>query len=327
MKRFFALCLCGTLLLSLSACSPSPTAVTVGSSKVDASEVAFYLNYNRSVAGTDTQVYTADATQKAKDAALEQIITNEIVRQKCKELKLSISDDQQEQIDTEKAALIDSLGGKAAYVTYLQSSYLTDRAYDKFQENAIYYELLYNAVLEKNQDKYTDEYLRQYFSENYISVRYICLSRLDNDGNPLGEEEDAAKKQQAEEALSAALAENADLAAVIQQYNEDPSMAGATDGITLSRLKAEASYDFLLPAFDLDVGEIDGLFTADSGYYILIRGSVSADYYTEYQEDVFQNARDHDFNAQLAEWKAETSVSTSKTFSKMTLENLSDYIK
>lgn len=327
MKRFFSLILSAACLLCLWACSPSPTAVTVDGHKVDASEAAFYLNYNRSVAGTDNQVYTADATKKAKEAALDQIVTNEIVRIKCKEMDLTLSDEQEAQLAADKDSLIESLGGKAAYVQYLSSSYLTDRAYDKFQENALFYELLYNAVLADNQSKYTDEYLRQFFSENYISVSYICLSRLDNDGKPLSDEAAAAKKVTAEEALTAATAEGADLPAVIAQYNEDPSMAGASDGITLSRLKAESSYDFLLPAFDLDVGEIDGLYTTDSGYYILIRSAVSADYYTEYQEDVYQNAIDHDFNAQLDSWRSEIKVTTSSTFEKMTLENLSDYIK
>ena len=44
MKKICVLSLLSVLLLSLAACSPSPTAVKVGSNRVDAAEYAFYLN-------------------------------------------------------------------------------------------------------------------------------------------------------------------------------------------------------------------------------------------------------------------------------------------
>ena len=56
-KRWSALALClGLMLAVLSGCSPSPTAITVGSRKVDASEYAFYLNYNRSHSEEDSSI-------------------------------------------------------------------------------------------------------------------------------------------------------------------------------------------------------------------------------------------------------------------------------
>lgn len=62
----FALC-----LLLLSGCSPSPTAVTVGGRKVDASEYAFYLSYNRISTGeaSGTILYDEEDTAAAKTAA------------------------------------------------------------------------------------------------------------------------------------------------------------------------------------------------------------------------------------------------------------------
>ena len=69
MKRFSALLLSALLLLCLLAgCSPSPTAVIVGGRKVDASEYAFYLHYNRVNSGEDdsTVIYSADALETAR---------------------------------------------------------------------------------------------------------------------------------------------------------------------------------------------------------------------------------------------------------------------
>ena len=60
-------------LLLLSGCSPSPTAVTVGGRKVDASEYAFYLSYNRISVGeaSGTILYDEEDTAAAKAAAPE----------------------------------------------------------------------------------------------------------------------------------------------------------------------------------------------------------------------------------------------------------------
>ena len=39
-------------------------------------------------------------------------------------------------------------------------------------------------------------YLRQFFASDYLAIQYIAISRLDNDGNPLGETEDQAQTAQ-----------------------------------------------------------------------------------------------------------------------------------
>ena len=57
-----------------------------------------------------------------------------------------------------------------AATEYLHQAYLTDRAYDKFQENKLWYELLYDHMLEDSSVYFTDEMLRQYFAENYATL-------------------------------------------------------------------------------------------------------------------------------------------------------------
>ena len=165
-KRWSALALClGLMLTVLSGCSPSPTAITVGSRKVDASEYAFYLNYNRSHSEEDSSIlYDESALTTAREAAIQQITTNEVVRIKCEELGLTLSDSQKSILEANKKQLIESLGGTAKYLEYLKQSCLTDRAYDKFQENECYYDLLYQYMLQDSESYFTDETLRQYFS-------------------------------------------------------------------------------------------------------------------------------------------------------------------
>lgn len=304
-------------MLMLFGCVTSPTAIKINGVSVDASEVAFYLHYNKN----------AGSLEDVKAAALSQISTAELVRQKCKSMKLTLTKEQKETLKQEKEALIEQLGGTAAYLEYLNASVLTDRGYDKFQENSLYYQLLYNAVHEKNKDIYTGEYLGQFFTSNYLAIRYIAVSRLDNDGNPLSETEDAAQKAKAEQALSAMLADNADLDAIIDEYNEDPEMMGGTEPMVLSRSATAKEYPFLLPAFELEPGDFDGIYTTDSGYYILIRSALSANYYSEHAEEIYYNAVDATFAAQIEAWKEESRITTTRVFDKMTLENLTDYLK
>lgn len=317
MKRFLSLVLLCALLCSLCACVTSPTAVKVNKASIDASEVAFYLHTNRN-AGTLAEV---------KAAALDQIVTATLVRQKCESMKLTLSKEQKETLKQEKNALIENLGGTAAYLDYLNSSYLTDRGYDKLQENNQYYQLLYNAIWKKYQDTFTSEYLRQFFSSNYIAVQYIAVNRLDNDGNPLSETEDQAQKAKAEQALSAMMTEGADITAIIEEYNEDPEMMGLTEPLVMSRRMAENDYPFLLPAFELAAGAFDGIYTTDEGYYIIIRYAVSANYYTEHEEEIYYSALDAKFMEEMADWKKKCSVTTTKVFDKMNLDNLADYLK
>ncbi len=317
MKRLLSLLLICALAVSLCACVTSPTAVKVNGSAIDASEAAFYLHSNRD----------AGKLADVKAAALDQIATAELVRQKCKSMKLTLSKEQEQTLKQEKKDLVESLGGTAAYLDYLNSSYLTDRGYDKFQENNLYYQLLYNAILEKNKDTFTSEYLRQYFAANYIAIQYIAVSRLDNDGNPLSEEEDLAQRAKAEAALSAMMADNANFSAIIEEYNEDPEMMGLTEPLVMSRSMVQDDYAFLLPAFELNAGDFDGIYTTDEGYYILIRYAVSANYYSEHQEDIYYNAVDATFMKQMDAWKESSTITTTKVFDKMTLDNLSDYLK
>lgn len=331
MKKICVLSLLSVLLLSLAACSPSPTAVKVGSNRVDASEYAFYLNYNwlnlGGSANPDPAAIDGDMLQSARDAALDQIATNEIVRIKCDEYDLELSDEQKQELEENKDLLIESLGGKAAYLDYLNESALTDRAYDKFQENSYYYTLLYNYVMEnEGQDIYNDESLRQYFSENYITVKYIRLSLVDDMGAELSATDAAAKQVLADAVLTEAQADNADFDALVAKYNDDLAMTSSPDGIVVSRQEA-ASVTYLAAAFDLEDGEVGGVYKAADGYYIVQRLPVSAGYFDENRDYIQQSAADFTFTQMMDQWKSEISTSTNSVVDEITPSNYMEYVK
>lgn len=324
--RLAFILVCALCFSLLSGCSPSPTAVTVGGRKVDASEYAFYLHYNRISTGEEsgTVFYDDEDTAEAKAAALEQIVTNEIVRLKCEEFGLELTEEQQASLARSKEYLIESLGGMAAYLDYLNQSLLTDRAYEKFQANNYYSELLYDYMKEDSKSYFTDEALRRYFAEHYATVKYIYISIVDDDGNRLEKEVRDNLLESALTVRDLAAAADSDFEALMTEYNQDVTMT--TAGFVLSELEAKST-EPLETLFDLAENEVSEVLTASDGYYILKRCPVSAAYYDEHQTDIFEAACDDRFEDSMTVWKTEYEVVVSKVVDKINLSNLAEYVK
>ena len=313
------------LLSALSGCSPSPTAVTVGNRKVDASEFAFYLNYNRIYSGaeTGTIAYDAASLEEIKETAISQIVANEVVRLKCEEFQIKPPREKLDEMKANKEEMIASLGGKAGYLDYLKQSCLTDRAYDKFQENMLYSDLLYDYMQEDSRAYFTDENLRQFFSEYYATVKCICISLIDDEGNPLSASEQREKRELAQDVLDLATAPDADFDALMEQYNEDPALG---EGYPISRMEAEAT-DHFGTLFDLEENQVSDLLREEEGIYILKRCPVAVTFYDEYLDEISQTAMDWRFNEKLSEWLEEYPVTVEKIVDKMDLNNLATFVK
>lgn len=325
-KRLLALAICAAMLLPvLTGCSPSPVAVTVGDRQVDASEYAFYLHYNRISTGEDsgTILYDDAANQAAREAAVEQILTNEVVRLKCAEFGLELSETQKEALEASKERLVESLGGTAAYLEYLNQSLLTDRAYEKFQENDYYSGLLYDYMMRDSEGYYTDEALRQYFNSHYATVKYIFLSFTDDEGEQLDKEARQGITDTAQALAEQARTEGADFDALMAEHNQDLSMTG---GFPISDLEAQST-EYLTTLFDLAENEVSDPILQSEGCYILKRCPVSATYYDENQRDIFLAACNDRFEEAMAQWKTEYPVKLSKVVDKINLSNLSEYVK
>ena len=332
MKKLLAGVLSIALCLTLCACSPSPAAIVVGGHSVDASGFAFYIHYNllnlSSQYGYAPDTLFDDAmTEQVKNDALDQAVTAQIVRMQCAEGGLSLSDEQRDELKVDKKDFTESLGGKYAYLEFLRESAMTDRSYDAFQEDALYYDLLYDDVCLEATEYYTDENLRQFFSENYITVKYIRLGTIDGEGNPLSELDSAAQLTQANAILEQAKKEGADFDALMAQYNDDPMMENHPEGLVVGIADTEGSA-YLEPAFSLAEGEVGGVYSGADGYYIVKRTAVSASYFEENQSDILQSATDWYFTQSLAQWKRGCpGVTTTAVYKKINLENYMDYVK
>lgn len=328
-KRLLAL-ICALCLLG--GCSPSPTAITVNSSKVDAAELAFYLEYNRlnlenRYGGSYADgVYDKAITETVKKDALDQIVTAELVLQKCKEYKLKLTEDDKAYLKDNKDSLMEGQGGKAGYLKFLKDSAMTDRVYDKFQSNALYYDKLFDYLVgEQGKHIFADEALRQFFSDNYAQVQYIRFSLTDSGGNSISEVDAAEKMTRAEQVLAQAHVPGADFTQLVGLYNDDTYMSSNSGGIVLTAAQCADSPQFE-NVFSLKDNEVDHITVGADGYYIVKRLPLSAGYFDANKDSITQNARDAKFSELLEGWKKDSKITTTSLYDKMNLTNLRDYV-
>ncbi|WP_458863350.1 peptidylprolyl isomerase [Acidaminobacterium chupaoyuni] len=328
-KKLLAALLCGVMLFC-GGCSPSPTAVTVNKRSVDASETAFYIQYalqNLQNTSGGEEPDKKKLNTKAKESALDQIVSNELVLEKCREYDLTLSKKTRKLLEDEKKYLIKSLGGKAGYLKYLKEQTLTDRTYDKFQANSKYADLLYEKLV-GDSGKYaaTDEGLRQFFGESFARVQYIRFSMIDDSGKTISEEEVDQAMEKANQVLAMAQEEGADFAALMAQYNDDPYMSASPEGLVMSAADAAQNPQFE-ELFQLKENAVGGVYVGTDGYYLVKRLPLEPGYFDKNRDAVAAAYRDAKYNELLAGWKEKAAIKTTSVFRDMNIENLKDYVK
>jgi len=327
MKKTVALILCTIICtLAFSACRGTGKALTVNGREVDQAEFAFYLNFNRLSLFSNKSKYTKDELARARAEAITQIVANETVRAKCKELGLEPTKEQKAEVKSNKKAFVSSIGGEKKYQQYLKESCLTDRGYLKLLENDLYYELLHDYVAENSIEALTDEELKQFFLENYICVKYIRLSCTDEEGQPKSDKEMDALWSLAQQVSKKAARGEVSFDALIYQYSDDANVPGGSEGIIVSVLDAK-NQPYLEAAFNLSDNGTSEVITDGDSLFIVKRLPVSAEYYEENRSYINETAVNLSFAGILEEWTAQAIVKTENAINKINFENLKKYVR
>ncbi len=330
MKKYLIGIFALLLLLNIFSCSSSPTAMKVGTIRIDASEYAYYLNYNRlnldNLTSAGVLPGEGELLAQARSQTEQQIERYSIIRLECQKLGLELSSEQKSQMEEEKQQLIDSLGGLYGYLEYLRSNALTDRLYDKLQENNHYYAMLYEYVTSgEDSGVYTDQQLRQYFADNYIKVKYIRFSTLDQSGSLLEEDELNGILETAESVLESIQSGQMTFDEAMSLYNDDPIMTASPGGITVSA--QDGGTEYIADAFELSDSETGGVYAYSDGFYILNRQAVDLGYFDENRDQITSTARDWAFDNYISSASQNVAVSKNSVCGKITFENLFDYVK
>lgn len=326
MKKIALLSLC---LLLLSGCMASPVVVSVNGDKIDASEYGFYFNYQL-MSVEKPEELKKDELENLKKSALDQAIANTLILQKCEEYKLEITKEEEEQIKSLKEDFIKELGGAAKYLEFLKQSAMNDRIYTKTQKNS-YYQNKLLAYLTENLDikesiGFTDEKLRQYFSKNYVKVKYILINAMAEDGTRLqGEQYENAEKF-AKIVADGSREPEKDFDLLIEKYNDDEKMRVQPEGFVYSLLNLEKDPIFN-KTLELSDNEIGGPYAVDNGFYIIKRIPVDAGYFDAHHEEILNSAIDMRYMALSDSWRSSANIKVSDVYEKIDQNNYKSYIK
>ena len=301
------------------------TALTVEGAKVDRAEYAFYLNYNRLRLFGAQSEYSAAQLEQAAAESIEQIAAAETVRNMCRELGIELSDSQRDELKQHKALLIEQLGGKGAFKQELKTSCLTSRTYDKLQQNDLYYNLLREYYTERSGSKYTEEYLRSYYSGSYILLKYIRLSLYDSNGDRITQKEEEKQYQLAAKILEK-VQNGEDFDQLIFDYSDDKSVAGGSEGIIISRQDSRAQ-SYMQAAFELTDGGTSGIVEQADGLYIVKRTKAPEEFFAPNTDSIKNTAAEEDFAAMLDEWTAQATVEKKKSADRINFQNLKNFVR
>lgn len=324
-KRTLLLLLFVLTCLLLCSCRGKSAVLTVNGVKIDGAEYAFYLNFNRLRLFDHQSGYTNSELNEAKTAAARQIATAEVISTKCRELGLEPSGAQKLELSREKAELTDALGGEKQFKRYLKDSCLTLRTYDRLRTNELYYGLLTEHYAEQNSAKYTEDYLRDYYADNYILIKYVRLSLLTDDGERVSAKEEVKLRELARDvSLKAAAGEDFDT--LIYRYSDDRTVPGGSEGVIISR-QAGKDVPYIRAAFELKNGGTSSVVVQSDGLYIVCRRKADMEFFASNTDSIRATAAEEDLAAMVDEWTNSATVTFKKRADKINFANLRKYAK
>lgn len=214
-----------------------------------------------------------------------------VIANRAKERNITISEEQQAELDSNTMSYIATYGGEDGYIGALEDHYLT-REYFEFQnEISVLYTNLFLDLFGEDACKVSDEDALAFLRENgYLHAKHILFSTIDDSYNQLSESEIKEKRDTAEQILEELrscspeeLAERFDF--YMQEFSEDPGSASYPDGYYF--LPGEMVPEFENAVLSLAENEVSDIVESDYGFHIILNPVMSPDHimgYSEYYE-------------------------------------------
>lgn len=279
--------------------SPTDTMLTVNGTEVHADLFLYMLALNC----MNMQSYLsyfgmslADMADTLREESASMAVYHTVLRQKAAELGCLLTDDQNADIQAAMA--------EAGWESSAPYWGLTHEGAEFIFAMNTYYDNVLNAATHAPSDQELADYID---GLGAYRVKHILLKTVDDDRNPLSEDEIARKKTQAEDLL-AQLQGAADLPALFDElmmaHSEDhpennPDGYLATPGDMVSAFE-EAS-------LALKEGEMSGIVESEYGYHIILRCPLSDEDKGEYRE----NYRYAALEEIIAQWVDEAEITRS----------------
>ena len=255
----------------------SDAAVTVNGVDISNDEFFYWLSYYcynaayyGSFYGYDMDFSDAEIRQDMIDSTTDAVAYHAVLRQMCEKENVVPNETQLAEVQQQ----IDENG-----LDYLLKSYgVTEPTLRRIAED----NYLFTNYSDKKAGQPSEADLEQYVSDNGIfSVKHILFKTVDDNRQPLPEDQVAEKKAQAEDLLAQLKAAN-DLETtfdtLMNENSEDTGLAYYPDGYTYD--KDDSLVDgFREGVLALEPGQMSDIVETSYGYHILLRLPVDANSY------------------------------------------------
>ncbi len=253
---------------------------------------------------------------------------------KAEELGITLTDEDNEYIDSLWQSDIDSVGSEEELIEQIETVYLTKDLYYYINTVSVLADAAFTELYGETGEKLDDEEVISYAEDSgYMRAKHILFMTVDEEGNALPDEEIEAQEQAAQEVLAQLrqAQENGEdtetlFDELMNEYSEDTGLTAYPDGYCF--ICGDMVEEFSTAAEALGEYEISDVVTSDYGYHIILRLPLRAD-------DIPINdgtnslrilAASDMFNASVSNWSEEAELVWSEGFEELTPADIFDEI-
>lgn len=322
----------------------TPVVMTVNGEEIHAKEYASMMVYSKAymdnmmtMYGMGTEIWddpemSASLFAQLQDQTKQQVVYIHTIVDQFNKAGLKLGRDKVNAMEEQKAQVVEQQGGKTMFGIWLATLGFDEEMYDNILLVSSYVEALNDYYFGENGKALPprDELLKA-FNENYIQVKHVLISTVDDQGNALTGDALAEKTALAEDVLAQAKA-GEDFDSLIKTYGEDPGMTQSPEGYIMDKdgntLTGTMIEEFNKGSWALEVNGVSDLVKTSYGYHIIKRVPLDETKLDDYAAAVASIVKGEDvsFNAMVDQWMAEAQVETTEDFDKINLDNVFDYI-
>ncbi|MGE4548244.1 MAG: peptidylprolyl isomerase [Intestinibacillus sp.] len=316
----------------------TPVVMTVNGEEIHASEYASMMIYSKAYMDNMMQMYGMDSSvwddpetrdqflSQLQEQTKQQVVYIHTILDQFQKSGLKLTRDQITKMEDQKAQLVEQQGGEALFTVWLATLGFNEQMYDNILLISTYAEALNDYYFGANgkalpaQDK-----MLEYYKSNYIQAKHILIQTTDDQGNELTGDE-LAKKTALAEDIASQVKSGKDFDELAKQYNEDPGASQYPDGYIFT--EGDMVDEFYQAASKLGENEISGVVKSSYGYHIIKRVPLDETKMSDYATAIASGiaGKEVSFDAMVQEWMDAAKVETTEEFSKITLDNVFEYI-
>lgn len=235
----------------------------------------------------------------AKERALESAVAMSVTSAKAKEMQLKLTPEQKEEAKTIAANYVAQLKEPLA------EEGVTEDVIREMMEDII----MSQNVLEELEKNFTPtddaEEFEKFVEENKmnletVTAQHVLISTLDEEGNPLSEDEEEKAKEKAEEVLEKALAGD-DMGELAKEYSDDPGSKDEGGEYTFGR--DEMVPEFEEAAFNGEAGKVNPEIVKTMHGYHIVKTIEKTEPTEEELKDAFKESQKAEYiSSELDEW-------------------------